>query len=134
MKRLAVALAAAILVALVAVGGAALAQTLDGNDRDNRLIGSNHRDQISGGGGEDLIRGLRRADDLDGGDDGDTINAGPRDEAAMDVVSAGDGDDVVRVFNRPAARDVVDCGEGFDRVVADRRDLLSGCNRVSRPK
>jgi len=51
----------------------------------------------------------------------------------MDIISAGDGDDFVRVFNRPAARDVVDCGGGLDRVVADRRDLLAGCNRVSRP-
>jgi Ca2+-binding RTX toxin-like protein len=116
-------LAAAMMVAVVC--GVALAQTLTGNDRDNRLIGSNHRDQISGEGGEDLIRGLRHADVLSGGEDGDTINAGPRDESAIDVVAAGDGDDFVRVLNRPAARDVVDCGEGFDRVVADRRDILS---------
>ena len=50
----------------------------------------------------------------------------------MDIVSAGSGYDFVRVFNRPAARDVVDCGDGLDRVIADRRELLSGCNRVSR--
>ena len=57
MKPRAIALAATILVALVAVGGAALAETLVGNDRDNRLIGSNHSDQIAGRGGKDLIRG-----------------------------------------------------------------------------
>ncbi len=47
MKRRVIALAAAILVALVAVGGAALAQTLSGDDRDNRLTGSSRRDQIA---------------------------------------------------------------------------------------
>jgi Ca2+-binding RTX toxin-like protein len=36
----------------------ALAETLTGNDRDNRLIGSNQRDSISGGGGDELIKGL----------------------------------------------------------------------------
>ncbi len=56
MKRRAIALAAAILVALVAVGGAALAETLSGDDRDNRLTGSSRRDQIACRGGEDLIR------------------------------------------------------------------------------
>ena len=51
----------------------------------------------------------------------------------MDIVPAGAGDDFVWVFNRSAARDVVNCDGGFDRVVADYRDLLSGCHRVSRP-
>ena len=126
-------LLAAILLTLVMVGGVALAQTLVGDDRDNRLIGSNNRDQIVGGGGDDLIRGLRSVDALVGGDGKDTIYAGPRDEVAEDLVAAGEGDDVVRVFNRPAARDLVDCGDGRDRAVADRRDVLTNCNRVRRP-
>ena len=116
-----------MLVALVSVGGVVLAESLSGTMRDDRLIGSNNRDQIAGEGGEDLIRGLRRADALSGGPDDDTIYAGPRDEAARDIVDAGDGDDFVRVFNRPA-----DCGDGFDRVVADHRDVLAGCNSVRR--
>ena len=40
-----------MLVALVALGGVALAETLTGNGGDNRLIGSNQLDSISGGGG-----------------------------------------------------------------------------------
>jgi hypothetical protein len=51
MGRRAILLAAVMLVALVVVGGVALAETLTGDDRDNRLIGSNSRDSISGGGG-----------------------------------------------------------------------------------
>lgn len=67
MRRRAI-LLAAILVALVMVGeGVAPAQILVGDDRDNRRIGSNNRDRIVGGGGEDLIRGLRSADAVSGG-------------------------------------------------------------------
>ena len=35
------------------------------------------------------------------------------------------------VWNRPAGKDVVTCGSGFDRVFADRDDLLApDCERV----
>ena len=119
---------AAMLVALVAIGGVALAETLTGNDRDNRLIGTNQRDSISGG---DLIKGLRSIDSLNGGRGNDDIFAGPRDERARDTV--GDrGNDFIYVFNRPSAKDVVTCGAGRDRVIADSDDVLGGCERVRR--
>jgi len=121
-----------MLVAVVAIGGVALAETLTGDNRDNRLIGSNQRDSISGGGGEDLIKGLRSRDSLNGGADRDHIYAGPRDEQARDTVVAAGGNDFVNVFNRPAAKDVVNCGHGRDRVVADSKDVLTGCERVRR--
>ena len=130
--RRAVLLAALMLVALVAVGGAALAETLTGNDGNNRLIGSNQRDSISGGGGNDLIKGLRSIDSLNGGAGGDDIYAGPRNEKARDTVVAAGGNDFIKVFNRPAAKDVVNCGKDRDRVIADSRDVLSGCERVRR--
>ena len=130
--RRAVLLAAVMLVALVAVGGVALAETLTGNDRDNRLIGTNQRDSISGGGGEDLIKGLRSIDSLNGGAGGDDIYAGPRDEQARDTVVAAGGNDFIKVFNRPAAKDVVHCGDGRDRVIADSKDVLSGCEQKRR--
>jgi hypothetical protein len=130
--RRAIILAAVTLVALVAVGGAALAETLTGNDGDNRLIGSNQRDSISGGGGEDLIKGLRAIDSLNGGAGGDDIYAGPRDEQARDTVVAAGGNDFINVFNRPAAKDVVHCGDGRDRVIADSKDVLSGCEQKRR--
>ncbi|HSL01336.1 MAG TPA: hypothetical protein VK869_13460 [Rubrobacteraceae bacterium] len=132
MRRRAISLVVAVLVALLAVGGIALAETLNGGPGDNRLIGSNGRDQISGGGGDDFIKGLRSRDVLNGGAGNDTIIAGPRHESALDTVTGGKGNDRIRVRNRPAAKDVVDCGSGFDRVRADRKDVLSGCNRVTR--
>jgi Ca2+-binding RTX toxin-like protein len=117
-----------IAVLLVALGGVALAETLTGSKRDDRLIGSNHRDSISGGGGEALIKGLRAIDSLDGG--GDDIYAGPRDEKARDTVVVAAGYDFMKVVNHPAAKDVVRCGDGRDRVIADSRYVLSGCERV----
>jgi Ca2+-binding RTX toxin-like protein len=130
--RRAILLTAVMLVALVAIGGMALAETLTGNDRDNRLIGSNGRDSISGGGGDDLIKGLRSIDSLNGGRGNDDIFAGPRNERARDTVVAADGNDFIYVRNRPAAKDVVNCGSGRDRVIADSEDVLSGCERKRR--
>jgi Ca2+-binding RTX toxin-like protein len=128
MRRKATLLIAAMLVAVVAVGGIALAETLDGGPGDNRLIGSNGRDQIDGNGGKDFIKGLRSRDTLNGGAGDDTIIAGPKDEAALDTVFGGRGDDVIDVRNRPAAKDVVDCGAGRDdRVRADSKDVISSC-------
>jgi Ca2+-binding RTX toxin-like protein len=102
MGRRTVVLVAAMLVAL---GGVALAETLTGNDRDNRLIGSNGRDSISGGGGDDFIIGLRSRESLNGGA----------------------GNDFVYAYNRPAAKDVVNCGRGRDRGVFDRLDVVTSC-------
>jgi hypothetical protein len=104
--RRAILLVAAMLIALVAIGRVALAETFTGNDRDNRLIGTNQRDSISGGDGDDLMKGLRSIDSLNGGRGNDDIFAGPMDERARDTV--GDrGNDFIYVFNSPAAKDVV---------------------------
>jgi hypothetical protein len=45
-------------------------------------------------------------------------------------VWGGAGNDVISA--RDGSRDVIDCGAGLDRVTADRRDRLRGCERVSR--
>jgi len=47
--RRAILVVAVMLIAVLAVRGVALAQILAGGDRDDRLIGSNQRDSISGG-------------------------------------------------------------------------------------
>ena len=87
---------------------------------------------LNGLGGDDVIKGLRSIDSLNGGAGNDDIYAGPRDERARDTVVGGPGKDFVQVFNRPAAKDVVNCGKDRDRVVADSEGVLSGCERKRR--
>jgi hypothetical protein len=61
------------------------------------------------------------------------MNGGEFDQgpAAKDTISAGDGNDVIDIINKPAGKDVVTCGDGFDRVLADRADVVApDCERV----
>ena len=70
------------------------------------------------------------SDNAVGGPGNDFLNDVIR-EAAEDNYVGGRGGDVFAVNNRPAARDVVVCGSGFDRVLADRKDVVAGdCERV----
>ena len=40
---------------------------------------------------------------------------------------------MVGVFNDPAFKDIVTCGGGFDRVFADKKDLVApDCEKVAR--
>ena len=66
------------------------------------------------------------------GDDGnDAVADGREREFVKDRLIAGDGNDVVAVVNRPAFEDLVTCGDGFDRVLADRKDVLADdCEKV----
>ena len=126
-------LAAAMIAVLAVAGGAALAAAIDGTRGDDRLRGTNARDQRTGHAGDDVLWGRGSADNLDGDGGRDTIYTGPKGESAKAGVDAGPGNDRIYAFNRPASGDVVNCGFGRDRVTADSRDVLDGCNRVSRP-
>jgi hypothetical protein len=47
-------------------------------------------------------------------------------------VVGGSGNDVIDVATRPASKDGVVCGTGFDRVLADRKDVVApDCEKVS---
>jgi hypothetical protein len=49
-----------------------------------------------------------------------------------DTLSGGEGNDVFWVDNDPAGKDIVTCGSGFDRVLADRADVVApDCEKVS---
>ncbi len=67
------------------------------------------------------------ADLADMGAGNDSVDAGP----GSDFVLAGDGDDWIMA--RDGFGDVVECGPGNDTVVADRSDVLSGCENVVLP-
>ena len=96
-----------------------MAAAIDGTRGDDRIKGTNARDQLTGHAGDDVLIGLRSADNLDGDGGRDTIYTGPKGESARDVVDAGDGNDRVHAFNRPVSKNVISCGAGFDRVTAD---------------
>ena len=126
-----------------------------GNDRLFSLAGD---DTLLGGPGKDVVFGGRSVEhfsggdkDLDGGPGNDHVNGGrgsdnilggrgndwvfegaePGD-AKIDNLSAGAGNDAVWVLNwGPVGKDVLSCGRGFDRVIADRTDVIADdCERV----
>ena len=86
---------------------------------------------MDGGRGNDFVFGGKSSDNLVGGGGNDYLIDGYEVNPKKDVVSAGDGNDGLWVWNRPAGKDVVTCGGGFDRVFADRDDMLApDCERV----
>lgn len=99
---------------------------LRGNARANRLNGGAGNDLIRGGGGGDRISGGGGVDALYGDAGNDTLIGG----AGADRIFGGAGNDTIAAFDR--TRDVIDCGPGRDTVVADRIDVVRGCERVTR--
>jgi Tol biopolymer transport system component len=95
------------------------------NDND-RLIGGKGDDALFGGPGADRLVGGSGADYLSGGSGHDRLVGGP----GRNRIEAGGGSDSVNSAN--GVREMVDCGFGSDGVTADRRDVLSGCERVRR--
>jgi Ca2+-binding RTX toxin-like protein len=107
----------------VVVGGRSCCDLGDFSGGDKNLLGGSGNDAVIGGLG---------ADNVVGGAGNDLVTDGPDREFSTDILSAGDGNDVVGVFNDPAFKDIVTCGGGFDRVFADKKDLVaSDCERVA---
>ncbi|HEV2723183.1 MAG TPA: IPT/TIG domain-containing protein, partial [Thermoleophilaceae bacterium] len=104
-----------------------------GNDRllgvsgRDLISGSRGRDRISGGSGNDRISGGSSADRIAGGSGGDRISG----NSGGDRISGNSGSD--RIISLDGVRDRVNCGTGRDRVLADRRDVISrNCERARR--
>jgi hypothetical protein len=117
------------------LAGAACANPSFGGRDDDVLLGSGFGDRLYGRQGRDLLRGRAGNDCLFGGEGADVLDGdGGNDQlfpgTGRDRVWGGAGNDVVST--RDGSRDVIDCGAGLDRVTADRRDHLRGCERVSR--
>jgi hypothetical protein len=102
------------------------ADVLDGDGGDDSLWGGDGRDRLFGGTGNDRVLGGAKADELHGDPGNDELILG----TGRDRAWAGPGNDTISA--RDGSRDVIDCGAGRDRVTADRRDRLRGCERVSR--
>ena len=85
---------------------------------------------LLGGSGNDAVLGGLGSDDLVGGGGNDWFVDGGIEDVVQDNLSAGPGNDVLDVATK--TRDVVTCGSGFDRVLADRKDVVApDCERVT---
>src|SRR5215204_5813940 len=129
---------------LIGKGGNDVLIALDGRDyllggkgKDILFGGSKRRPgsgdkNLVGGSGNDAVLGGRGSDNILGENGNDLVTDGPDREFSTDRLSAGDGNDVVGVFNDPAVKDIVSCGRGFDRVFADKKDLVApDCEKVA---
>jgi hypothetical protein len=92
----------------------------------DRLVGTSRGEWICARPGWDSIDGRGGNDRIEAGSGNDTVVGG----TGRDRIDAGGGADTIRV--RDGERDVVDCGSEADVVVADRKDVLRHCERVSR--
>jgi RTX calcium-binding nonapeptide repeat (4 copies) len=98
---------------------------------NERLNSSGGDKNLKGGPGNDIVVGGRGSDNVLGDAGNDFLVDGPTREFSLDKVSGGDGNDVFLVENAPAAKDIATCGGGFDRILADRKDLVApDCERV----
>jgi hypothetical protein len=102
------------------------ADVLDGDGGDDTVSGGDGRDRVFGGAGNDRLLGGAKGDEMHADAGNDQLFPG----TGRDRVWGGAGNDVISA--RDGSRDVIDCGAGLDRVTADRRDRLRGCERVSR--
>jgi Ca2+-binding RTX toxin-like protein len=103
-----------------------------GNDRisggpgDDKLYGGRGADQLAGNAGRDRLEGGAGPDVLQGGAGNDTVKGG----AGRDRIVGGAGRDQINA--KDGKRDRVNCGLGTDRVRADGKDRLRGCERITR--
>jgi Ca2+-binding RTX toxin-like protein len=117
---------------------------INGHEGDDEIDGHHGDDDLCGDKGDDDLNGGPGNDDLDGGPGNDTIKGGTGDDSEQgdsgkddltggpgsDVLSSGSGND--RIHSRDGRRDRIRCGRGHDVVTADRKDRVSGCERVKR--
>ena len=102
----------------------------------NWINGDTGADTLSGGGGRDDLQGGLGPDTLRGGGGPDFISDGLGDhgspEDSVDLIDGGRGDDRIFSMTYKPAPDVIGCGPGFDRVHADRGDLVADdCEEVA---
>jgi alpha-tubulin suppressor-like RCC1 family protein len=115
--------------------GRAGADLLKGGGGSDRIVAGSGNDIVYGGSGNDRLAGGAGRDRLHGGAGNDTVYGGAGNDrlvgnAGRDDIRGGPGADIILV--RDGQRDLVWCGPGRDRVVADRQDVLRGCEVVTR--
>ena len=121
--------------ALFGLGGS---DNLLGEEGNDWVLGGNEDEpqggdkNLLGGPGNDGVLGGLGSDNMLGGEGGDLLVDDGFREFSKDVLSGGSGNDVIDAWHKPAAaQDVVTCGSGFDRVIADKADLVApDCEKV----
>lgn len=122
---------------VLAMAAAAIAATLNGSSRGERLAGTSTADVIRGKGGNDTLLGRRGSDRLIGGRGRDRLIGGPGNDVlvggpAKDVFAGGPGND--RVNSRDGIAEAARCGAGGkDVATVDAGDRTIGCETVRRP-
>ena len=132
------------------------ADTLVGVGGNDELFALGGRDNLLGGPGKDVVLGgtpsaaLSGNKNLLGGPGNDVVGGGNGSDNVVgeagndlmadgevehdhseDILSGGAGNDAIIVVNSPAFEDIVTCGSGFDRLIADRKDVVApDCERV----
>jgi Ca2+-binding RTX toxin-like protein len=107
-------------------------KNLQGGSGNDVVLGGLGTDSLLGGTGNDLVNGSPGSDNVVGDEGTDYLTEPNFREAYKDTYSGGPGDDVFDVENRPPFADVVTCGSGFDRVAADREDMIAAdCEKVA---
>jgi Ca2+-binding RTX toxin-like protein len=99
---------------------------LDGGSGNDSLDGGSGNDRVSGGSGKDRLVGGSGNDRLIGGPGNDRLSGGK----GKNVLSGGSGNDVINVDD--GKKDTASCGPGKDRVIADPKDKVKGCEKVRR--
>jgi hypothetical protein len=94
--------------------GTRRADTLRGTSGSDLIRGGRGNDKIFGGAGNDCLYGEAGNDKLDGGKGRDTLSGGP----GNDTINSKDG-----------VAEKVNCGKGRDKVKADKKDKLTGCEK-----
>jgi Ca2+-binding RTX toxin-like protein len=116
----------------VVKAGTARADTLRGTAAGDLIRGGRGNDKISGLGGADCLFGQAGKDTLSGGAGRDKLNGGPGNDKltggkGKDTFTGGGGND--RINSRDGIAERVNCGKGRDKVKADRKDKLIGCEK-----
>ena len=107
---------------LLSVDGGAGADTVNGSDGPDLILGGEANDVLNGGGGDDRIVGDRGADTMNGGAGDDTLVWNNGD--GSDVANGDDGRDDVEVNGAPAAGDVFTVQPNGARIKFDRTNLV----------
>ena len=102
------------------VNGGSLSNPFGG---DKNLVGGEGNDAIQGGLGSDNVVAQEGNDFMIGGEFAPPF--------MKDTLSGGAGNDVIDIVNDSASKDVLTCGGDFDRVLADRADVIApDCEKV----